>query len=111
MKRLSKKWEAEHILWEEKERQNEAEMKIKEMELLSADKSYVTKIENTAARKAFEKSFGKSKMDMTDFLAKEKALMMKKLKPKEKVFIPFTKDLRLIDAKSVCKTSIYSEMS
>lgn len=99
MIRLGKKWEAEHILWEEKERQNEAEMKIKEMELLSADKSYVKKLETIEARKAFDKCFGKSKMNMADFLAKEKALMLRRLKPKEKKFVPFTKDIRVVDAK------------
>lgn len=101
MVRLGKKWEAEHILWEEKERQNEAEMKIKEMELLKADQSYVEKLESAESRKVLEKCFRKNEMNMTDFLAKERILMLNRLKPKEKKFIPFTKDLRMVDAKLV----------
>lgn len=102
MVRLGKKWEAEHILWEEKERKNEAEMKIKEeMELLSADKKFIKKNDRVDTRKTFEQCFGKNKMNMADFLAKEKALMLHRLRPKEKKFIPFTKDLRVVDAKFV----------
>ncbi|XP_055305741.1 uncharacterized protein LOC129570229 isoform X2 [Sitodiplosis mosellana] len=99
MVRLGKKWEAEHILWEEKERQNEVEMKIREMELLKADQSYVEKLESAESRKVLEKCFRKNEMNMTDFLAKERILMLNRLKPKEKKFVPFTKDLRVVDAK------------
>lgn len=101
MIRLGKKWEAEHILWEEKERQNEVEMKIREMELLKADQSYVEKLESVESRKVLEKCFRKNEMNMTDFLAKERVLMLNRLKPKEKKFVPFTKDLRIVDAKFV----------
>lgn len=101
MIRLGKKWEAEHILWEEKERQNEAEMKIREMELLKADQSYVEKLESVESRKVLEKCFRKNEMNMMDFLAKERVLMLNRLKPKEKKFVPFTKDLRIVDAKFV----------
>lgn len=101
MIRLGKKWEAEHLLWEEKERQNEAELKVKEMELLASDKSYVEKLETLESRKALEKCFTKGEMNMVDFLANERALMLNRLRPKEKKFVPFTKDLRVIDAKFV----------
>lgn len=101
MVRLGKKWEAEHILWEEKERQNEADMKIREMELLKADQKYVEKLESSESRKVLEKCFRKNEMNMVDFLAKERVLMLNRLKPKEKKFIPFTKDLRMVDAKFV----------
>lgn len=109
MIRLGKKWEAEHILWEEKERQNEVEMKIREMELLKADQSYVEKLESVESRKVLEKCFRKNEMNMTDFLAKERVLMLNRLKPKEKKFVPFTKDLRIVDAKFVLQ--IYFKFS
>lgn len=101
MIRLGKKWEAEHLLWEEKERQNEVEMKIKEMELLASDKSYVEKLEAVECRKALDKCFRKGEMNMVDFLKNEKELMLNRLRPKEKKFVPFTKDIRVVDAKCV----------
>ncbi|XP_031632397.1 uncharacterized protein LOC116346466 [Contarinia nasturtii] len=99
MNRLAKKWEAEHILWEERERQNEVEMKLKEMELLSTDKSLVKKLENAEKRRALVKCFRRGTMNMENFLATETALMLNRLKPKEKKFIPFTRDIRVVDAK------------
>lgn len=103
MIRLGKKWEAEHSMWEEKERQNEADMKIKEMKLLSSDKSYVEKLETVESRKSLDKCYREGEMNMVHFLEKEKALMLNRLKPKEKKFEPFTKDLRVVDAKFVLK--------
>lgn len=76
-------------------------MKLREMELLSTDKSIVKKLENAEKRKALEKCFKKGEMNMMDFLAKETALMLNRLKPKEKKFIPFTRDIRVVDAKFV----------
>lgn len=108
MIRLSKKWEAEHQLWEERERQNEAEMKAKEMELLASDKKCLVKaLANNNGR--IERGSQKGEMNMDNFLKKERQLMLTRLKPKEKKFIPFTKDLRVVDAKfvSIWITYIY----
>lgn len=98
--RLGKKWEAEHQMWEEQERQNEAQMKVKEMELLASDKKHVKKLENSSAGRA-EKGSRKGEMNLDHFLKKERQLMMTRLKPKDKKFVPFTKDLRVVDAKFV----------
>lgn len=105
MIRLGKKWEAEHLLWEEKERQNEAELKIKEMELLSSDKSYIENLECGIEKLSLDKCFRKGELNMVDFLAKETALMLNRLKPKENKFVPFTKDIRAVDAKFVLNIS------
>lgn len=99
MIRLGKKWEVEHLLWEEKERQKEVQMKMRETELLSSDKSYAEKLESVESRIALEKCSRNSEMNM--FLAREKALMLNRLKPKENKFVPFTKDVRVVDAKFV----------
>lgn len=110
MIRLSKKWEAEHQLWEERERQNEAQMKVKEMELLASDKKCLRKtMENSNGRA--EKGSRKGDMNMDNFLKKERQLMLTRLKPKDKKFVPFTRDLRVVDAKfvwSIQYSSIYS---
>lgn len=105
MIRLGKKWEAEHLLWEEKERQNEAELKIKEKELLSSDKSYIENLESGIEKLALDECFRKGELNMVDFLAKETALMLNRLKPREKKFVPFTKDIRAVDAKFVLNIS------
>lgn len=99
MIRLSKKWEAEHQLLEERERANEAQMKLKEMELLASDKKCLGKLGNNSGR--VEKGPQKSEMNMDNFLKKERQLMLTRLKPKDKKFVPFTKDLRVVDAKFV----------
>lgn len=99
MIRLGKKWEAEHQQWEERERQNEAQMKVKEMELLASDKKCLGKLGN--ANGHGEKSPRKGEMDLDNFLKKERQLMLTRLKQKEKKFVPFTKDLRVVDAKFV----------
>lgn len=114
MKRLGKKWEAEHLQWEERERQQEAEMKAKEMELLASDKKCLRKLEKSdgggggggvcgidGGQATAEKSPRKGEMNIDDFLKKERQLMLTRLKPKDKKFIPFTKDLRIVDAKLV----------
>lgn len=113
MIRLGKKWEAEHQQWEERERQQEAAMKVKEMELLASDKKCLRKLEkgnvgggggcgsSGAGSGRVEKSPRKSDMNMDNFLKKEHQLMLTRLKPKDKKFIPFTKDLRIVDAKLV----------
>lgn len=105
MKRLSKKWEAEHQQWEERERQQEAEMKVKEMELLASDKKCLRKLEKSSGGGcvglAGDKSPRKGAMNMDHFLKKERQLMLTRLKPKDKKFVPFTKDLRIVDAKLV----------
>lgn len=99
MIRLGKKWEAEHQQWEERERQNEAQMKVKEMELLASDKKCLGKLGNINGR--VEKGPRKGEMNMDNFLKKERQLMLTRLKPKDKKFVPFTKDLRVVDAKFV----------
>lgn len=103
MKRLGKKWEAEHQLIEERERQQEAEKKVKEMELLASDKKCLRKLgkSNGGGGLAAEKSPRKGAMNMDNFLKKERQLMLTRLKPKDKKFVPFTKDLRIVDAKLV----------
>lgn len=101
MVRMGKKWEAEHIRWEEEERQREAEMKVREMELLAADKSYSENIE-TELKKPLATSFRKNEMDMVEFLEKERELMTYRLRPKVPKFMPFTKDVRVVDAKYAC---------
>lgn len=93
--RLGKKWEAEHIIYAEEERKREAEMKIKELEVLTLDKHKIDK-EMTMAKKA---SHCEGEMNMQHFLKNENDRMLNRLKPKEKQFKPFTKDLRLVDAK------------
>lgn len=105
MIRLSKKWEAEHQQWEERERQQEAEMKVKEMELLASDKNRclgkLEKSNRDGGDGRAQKSPRKGEMNMDNFLKKERQLMLTRLKPKDKKFIPFTKDLRIVDAKLV----------
>lgn len=100
MMRLSKKWEAEHQLWEERERKNEAEMKVKEMELLASDKKCLRK-SLASNNERVEKVQQKGEMNMDTFLKTERQLMLTRLKPKDKKFVPFTKDLRVVDAKFV----------
>lgn len=116
MIRLGKKWEAEHQQWEERERQQEAEMKVKEMELLASDKKCLGKLEKGSSGGGGEradKSPRKGEMNMDNFLKKERQLMLTRLKPKDKKFVPFTKDLRVVDAKLVfgiyfeCIISVY----
>lgn len=99
--RLGKKWEADNLLWEEKEKQKELEMKLKEMEILSSDKSYFSHLEKVNGRVNLAKDFQKTELNLADFLKKEKQLMLNRLKPKEKQFQPFTKDTRVVDAKCV----------
>lgn len=95
---MGKKWEAEHLLWEERERRHEAAMKQKEMELLQSDQNYIQQFESVR-RKSLDNKIPKAKMNMVDFLKGERELMMKRLRPKEKKFVPFTKDIRVVDAK------------
>lgn len=99
MIRLSKKWEADNLVWEEKQQKKQEEMKTKEMELLACDQSYAKKLEVAGGCGPLDKSFRRNEMNMVDFLAKERKLMLHRLKPKEKKFVPFTKDLREVDAK------------
>lgn len=94
--RLVKKWEAEHIMYVEEERKREAEMKIKELEVLTLDKPKVDK-EMTMARRA--SSHCESEMDMEHFLKNENERMLNRLKLHVKQFKPFEKDLRIVDAK------------
>lgn len=93
--RLGKKWEAERQQWEERERQNEAQLKAKELELLTSEKKCMAKLENN------EKGPRNVEMNMDTFLKKERQLMLTRLRPKDKKFVPFTKDLRVVDAKFV----------
>lgn len=99
--RLGKKWEADHLLWEEREKQKEVEMKLKEMEMLSSDKNYFAHLESVNGRVNLENKFEKTELNMVAFLMKERQLMLNRLKPKEKEFKPFTKDIRVVDAKFV----------
>lgn len=110
MIRLGKKWEAEHQQWEVRERQQEAEMRVKEMELLASDKNRcLGKLEkgNRDGGGRAEKIPRKGEMNMDNFLKKERQLMLTRLKPKDKKFIPFTKDLRIVDAKLVATYFIH----
>lgn len=93
--RLGKKWEAEHKISVEQERQREAEMKIKELEVLTSDTGKIDR-EISSKKKSFNRKGG---MDLQNFLKNENVLMLDRLKPKEKKFKPFTKDLRIVDAK------------
>lgn len=82
-------------MYAEEERKREAQMKIKELEVLTSDKQKIGK-EMTMDKKA---SHGGSEMDMQHFLKNENDRMLNRLKGNEKQFKPFTKDLRLVDAK------------
>lgn len=93
--RLGKKWEAEHQIFVEEERKREAEMKIKELQVLTSDKEKIDRDVSTNKSAANRKG----EMDMQNFLKNENNLMLDRLKPKEKQFKPFTKDLRVVDAK------------
>lgn len=104
--RLGKKWEAEHQMWEERERRNEAELKAKEMELLASDKKRMGKLRNNGGH--VEKGARKGEMDLDNFLKKERQLMLTRLRPKDKKFVPFTKDLRVVDAKFVHYSTVHN---
>lgn len=95
--RLGKKWETEHIEFVEQERKREAELKIKELEVLTSDKEKINR--NISSMK--KASNRKGEMNLQNFLKNETDLMLDRLKPKEKQFKPFTKDLRIVDAKCV----------
>lgn len=78
-------------------------MKIKEMEMLSADKSYFSQLESIDGRVDLENNYLPTELNMVAFLRKERKLMHARLEPKEKQFAPFKKDLRVVDAKFVSK--------
>lgn len=94
--RKGKKWEADRLVYMEQERLREAENKIREIELLSTDH------EQLASRR-FGKRHSRAKPRPSnagqEFWDSERALMMQRLKPSDKQFKPFTKDLRIVDAK------------
>lgn len=93
--RLGKKWKAEHLEFIEQERKREAEMKIKEIETLTSDKHKIKRNLTTTKKPSQQKD----EMNLQNFLKNENDLMLDKLRPKDKQFKPFTKDLRLVDAK------------
>lgn len=90
---LSKKWEAERLIYEEREREREAQLKIREMELLAADQKFIESRESRGANVLAikNKSYTKNEMDLENFLKKENDLMIDRLKPKDTAFDPFTK--------------------
>lgn len=94
--RKGEKWEADRLVYMEQERLREAENKIREIELLSTDH------EQLASRR-FGKRNSKAKPRRSnagqEFWDNERVLMMQRLKPNDKQFKPFTKDLRIVDAK------------
>lgn len=98
---MGKKWEAERLIYEEQERKREAELKIREMELLTSDQEYLKQFENRATNATImkDRSCKENEMDLNNFLKNERVLMLTRLKPKDKQFKPFTKDLREVDAK------------
>lgn len=75
-------------------------MKMKERELLASDKKSLAKALASNNGRA-ERGAQRGEMNMDNFLKKERQLMMTRLKPKDKKFVPFTKDLRVVDAKYV----------
>lgn len=99
--RQGKRWERERQKYEEKEREREAELKVREMELLASESKFDEKIESRGVRVLGirDRQYTDAEKDLADFLKKENDLMENRLKPKEKKFDPYTKDLRLVDAK------------
>lgn len=100
---MGKKWEVERLIYEEREREREAQMKIREKELLESDQAYIDSREGRGINvlSIKDKSYTKDERDLENFLKKENDLMMNRLKPKDKSFDPFKKDLRVVDAKCV----------
>lgn len=98
---MGKKWEVERLIYEEREREREAQMKIREKELLESDQAYIDSREGRGINvlSIKDKSYTKDERDLENFLKKENDLMMNRLKPKDKSFDPFKKDLRVVDAK------------
>lgn len=101
--RQSKKWEKERILFEEREREREAEMKVREIELLAAEGKYNENREGcgTNLLDIKSKQYRHGEIDLENFIKMENALMANRLKSDEMKFDPYTKDLRMVDAKYV----------
>lgn len=99
--RQGKRWERERIKYEEKEREREAELKVRELELLASEGKFNEKTESRGVRVLGiqDRQYTDAERDLANFLKKENDLMADRLKPKEKKFDPYTKDLRLVDAK------------
>lgn len=76
-------------------------MKVREMELLAAEGKLNETIESRGVRVLGVKNreYTEVEKDLADFLNTENELMANRLKPKETKFDPYTKDLRLVDAK------------
>lgn len=92
-----KKWEADRLAYMEQERIREAENKIREIELLNTDQAHLSggRFGKRNSRAMPRRSGG----DNLAFWENERALMLKRMKPSDKQFKPFTKDLRIVDAK------------
>lgn len=101
MIRQGKRWERERHKYEEKEREREAELKVREMELLASEGKFNENAESRGVRVLGirDRQYTDAERDLADFLKTENDLMVDRLKPKEKEFDPYTKDLRLVDAK------------
>lgn len=99
--RQGKRWERERLLYEEKEREREAELKVREMEMLASESKFDEKIESRGIRVLGikDKQYTEEEKNLAKFLKTENDLMADRLKPKEKKFDPYTKDLRIVDAK------------
>lgn len=99
--RQSKKWEREHHIYEEREREREAEMKIREMQLLASEGKFNAKQESRGIKllNLQDKQRKSGQIDLENFLRKENDLMTNRMKSNEKKFDPFTKDLRMVDAR------------
>lgn len=99
--RQGKRWERERHKYEEKEREREAELKVREMELLASEGKFEENVERRGVRVLGirDRQYTNAERDLADFLKKENDLMADRLRPKEKQFDPYTKDLRLVDAK------------
>lgn len=102
-----KQWEADRLAYMEQERLREAENKIREIELLNTDQEQLASERfgkhNNNRSKARRSNGGN---DMAFFMENERALMQQRMKASDKQFKPFTKDLRIVDAKYTFRKSI-----
>lgn len=99
--RKGKQWEADRLAYMEQERLREAENKIREIELLNTDQEQLAgeRFGNHKNRARARRSNGGGGGNDMAFWENERALMLKRMKPSDKQFKPFTKDLRIVDAK------------
>lgn len=99
--RQSRKWEKQRALFEQSERTRESQMKIREMELLRSEAKLNEDLESRGVQLAtvYDQQYRAGEIDLENFLKNESDLMANRLKSNETKFDPYTKDLRLVDAK------------